>query len=66
CDLLTYSFPCTSVSLSGSMEGLTKGSGTSSSLLWECQKIIEAKMPKYLLMENNFSFNFFFYVERIV
>lgn len=52
CDLLTYSFPCTSVSLSGSMEGLTKGSGTSSSLLWECQKIIEAKMPKYLLMEN--------------
>ena len=52
CDLLTYSFPCTSVSLAGKQDGLEKGSGTSSSLLWECQKIIEAKKPKYLMMEN--------------
>lgn len=51
-DLFTYSFPCTSVSISGKQEGLAKGSGTESSLLWECQKVIEGTMPKYLLMEN--------------
>ena len=27
-------------------------SGTRSGLLWECQKVIAAKKPKYLLMEN--------------
>ena len=27
-------------------------SGTMSGLLWECQKVIAAKKPKYLLMEN--------------
>lgn len=51
-DLFTYSFPCQAVSVAGNQNGLEKGSGTSSSMLWECQKIIEAKMPKYLLMEN--------------
>lgn len=34
------------------MQGGEKGSGTRSSLLWECEKAIRAKMPKYLLMEN--------------
>lgn len=51
-DLFTYSFPCTNISVAGRQEGLAKGSGTSSSLLWECQKAIEIKKPKYLLMEN--------------
>lgn len=51
-DLLTYSFPCTNISTAGRQEGLTEGSGTSSSLLWECQRAIEQKRPKYLLMEN--------------
>lgn len=51
-DLCTYSFPCTDCSNAGKRRGLAKGSGTSSSMLWECQKIIEAKKPKYLLMEN--------------
>lgn len=51
-DLFTYSFPCQSVSVCGERKGLAKGSGTTSSLLWECQKIIESKRPKYLLMEN--------------
>jgi len=51
-DLLTYSFPCTDISQAGKMNGLKKGSGTSSSLLWETQRIIEHKLPKYLLMEN--------------
>lgn len=51
-DLFTYSFPCQSISASGKLQGLAKNSGTRSSLLWECQKIIENKRPKYLLMEN--------------
>lgn len=51
-DLFTYSFPCTSVSSAGKQEGLAKGSGTASSLLWECERIIKDKRPRYLLMEN--------------
>lgn len=52
CDVLTYSFPCTSISNAGKQAGLEKGSGTASSLLWECEKIIKAKRPQYLIMEN--------------
>ncbi|HBF1820653.1 TPA: DNA (cytosine-5-)-methyltransferase [Clostridioides difficile] len=51
-DLFTYSFPCTDISVAGKMLGLSKGSGTRSGLLWECQRIIEHCKPKYLLMEN--------------
>jgi DNA (cytosine-5)-methyltransferase 1 len=50
-DYFTYSFPCTDISVAGRMEGITKGQ-TRSGLLYECEKIIEAKRPKYLLMEN--------------
>lgn len=51
-DLFTYSFPCTDISNAGQQKGLEKGSGTRSSLLWECQKAIEIKRPKYCMMEN--------------
>lgn len=51
-DLFTYSSPCQDFSNAGKMRGGEKGSGTRSSLLWECEKPIRAKMPKYLLMEN--------------
>ena len=51
-DFLTYSFPCTDISTAGQQKGLAEGSGTRSRLLWECRKAIEAKRPKYLLMEN--------------
>lgn len=51
-DLFTYSFPCQDISSVGTQKGLDKDSGTRSSLLWECKKIIEAKKPKYLLLEN--------------
>lgn len=51
-DLFTYSFPCKCISLAGHQEGLEEGSGTQSSLVWECFKIIEYHKPKYLLMEN--------------
>ena len=32
--------------------GCEENSGTRSSLLWSCKKIIECKKPKYLLLEN--------------
>lgn len=51
-DLITYSFPCQSISIAGKQAGLAKNSGTTSSLLWECEKIIRKVKPKYLLMEN--------------
>lgn len=51
-DLFTYSFPCKNISLMGSQDGLKKDSNTQSSLVWECQKIIRNKKPKYLMMEN--------------
>ena len=49
-DLFTYSFPCQDLSVAGKQAGL--GEGTRSGLLYECEKIIEAKKPKYLLLEN--------------
>ena len=51
-DLLTYSSPCQDFSQAGLQKGGTKGSGTRSSLLWEVEKAISIKRPKYLLMEN--------------
>ena len=51
-DLLTYSFPCQDISSAGRQRGFSQGSGTRSSLLWACTNAIEAKHPKYLLMEN--------------
>lgn len=51
-DLFTYSFPCQDISVAGKQGGLDQGSGTRSSLLWECNRVIETIKPKYLLMEN--------------
>lgn len=51
-DLFTYSSPCQDFSAAGLQRGGTKGSGTRSSLLWECERAIAAKRPKYLLFEN--------------
>lgn len=50
-DLFTYSFPCLDLSSSGKMKGLKRGE-TRSGLLYECERIIEGKKPKYLLLEN--------------
>ena len=50
-DLFTYSFPCQDLSVAGKQQGMIKGQ-TRSGLLYECEKIIEAKRPKYLLLEN--------------
>lgn len=51
-DLFTYSFPCTDLAKIGKEKGMKKGSGTHSSLLYECEKIIKKIKPKYLLLEN--------------
>ena len=50
-DFMTYSFPCTDVSVAGRKNGVIKGQ-TRSGLLYECEKVIECKRPKYLLLEN--------------
>lgn len=50
-DFMTYSFPCTDVSVAGRKNGVIKGQ-TRSGLLYECEKVIEYKRPKYLLLEN--------------
>lgn len=51
-DLFTYSSPCQDFSNAGLQRGGEEGSGTRSSLLWECRRAIVVKRPKYLLLEN--------------
>ena len=51
-DLFTYSSPCQDFSVAGLQRGGEKGSGTRSSLLWECERAIAAKRPKYTVFEN--------------
>lgn len=50
-DLFLYGFPCTDISVAGKQKGIVQGV-TRSGLLYECQKIIEAKKPRVLIMEN--------------
>lgn len=54
--VLTYSFPCQDISLSGLQRGFEEGSGTRSSLLWEVVRILNElsskQLPQILLMEN--------------
>jgi DNA-cytosine methyltransferase len=50
CDLLTYSFPCQDISISGVQRGIKEG--TRSGLLFDVERILATNRPKYLLMEN--------------
>lgn len=56
--ILTYSYPCQSLSLAGKQEGMTEGSNTKSSLLWEVKRLFNeivtegGNLPQVLLMEN--------------
>jgi DNA (cytosine-5)-methyltransferase 1 len=52
--ILTYSFPCQSLSLAGKQEGMDENSNTASSLLWEVKRILNEckELPQILLMEN--------------
>ena len=61
CYLLTYSFPCQSLSVAGKMEGMSRtdwenGKSTRSGLLWEVERILgelpKEQLPDILLMEN--------------
>lgn len=51
-DLFTMSSPCQDFSSAGKQAGGEEGSGTRSSLLWECRRAIVAKRPKYVVFEN--------------
>lgn len=51
-DLFTYSSPCQDFSTAGLQRGGEEGSGTRSSLLWECRRAIVVKRPSFLLLEN--------------
>lgn len=52
--MLTYSFPCQSLSTAGKQEGMQKGSGTRSGLLWEVERLLNecTVLPQILIMEN--------------
>ena len=59
--ILTYSFPCTDLSVAGKMKGMSKadwkkGESTRSGLLWEVERILKElpkeELPEVLLMEN--------------
>lgn len=55
--IMTYSFPCQDLSLAGKTQGMKKGSGTRSGLLWEVERILNElkarnELPQILLMEN--------------
>ena len=52
--ILTYSFPCTDLSVAGQMQGMAKGSGTRSGLLWEVERLLDEcdELPQVLVMEN--------------
>ena len=61
CYLMTYSFPCTDLSVAGKMQGMSKeqwakGESTRSGLLWEVERILKElpkdQLPDVLLMEN--------------
>ena len=61
CYLMTYSFPCTDLSVAGKMQGMSKddwqnGNSTRSGLLWEVERILKEmtkeELPDVLLMEN--------------
>ena len=43
---------CQDISTAGQQRGIAEGSGTRSSILWECKRAITIKRPKVLLMEN--------------
>ena len=52
--IMTYSFPCTDLSLAGRRAGMDRNSGTRSSLLWQVERLLtETKeLPQILVMEN--------------
>lgn len=54
CYIMTYSFPCTDLSVAGKQMGMSKGTQTRSGLLWEVERLLKEmkELPQILLMEN--------------
>lgn len=54
CYIMTYSFPCTDLSVAGKQSGMKRGGGTRSGLLWEVERLLKEmkELPQILLMEN--------------
>lgn len=54
CYIMTYSFPCQDLSKAGKQNGMDRGSGTRSGLLWEVERLLDEceNLPQVLLMEN--------------
>lgn len=57
--VMTYSFPCTDLSVAGKMQGMSRDSGTRSGLLWQVERILreaahnqKLSLPQFLIMEN--------------
>lgn len=52
--IMTYSYPCTDISIAGKRKGMERNSGTRSSLLWEVERLLKEcdNKPQILLMEN--------------
>jgi DNA (cytosine-5)-methyltransferase 1 len=52
--IMTYSFPCQDLSISGKMAGMGRNSGTRSGMLWEVERILKEceELPQILIMEN--------------
>ena len=55
-DMVTYSFPCTDISIAGQIQGIERGK-TRSGLLYEVERLLanmkeRDSLPKFLLLEN--------------
>ena len=55
--IVSYSFPCQDLSNAGLRQGMERGSGTRSGLLWEVERLLRewhqlGRLPDILLMEN--------------
>lgn len=51
-DFISWSSPCQDFSMAGLRRGGEEGSGTRSSLLFEERRMLEAKHPKFVMLEN--------------
>ena len=52
--LMTYSYPCTDLSVAGAQKGMAKDGGTRSGLLWQVERLLNEteELPDLLIMEN--------------
>lgn len=51
-DFISWSSPCQDFSNAGLRKGAEEGSGTRSSLIFQERRMLEAKHPKYVMLEN--------------